>query len=219
MYTPTIGMVSPHISKYTVHGADTSVRGELLAQTLRVLSGVIRVDVNVEKSLVRIVSDRAYSLAALHRHCAAEHYTFTPFHGDHAEGSIAVAIEGMTCHSCDVTIERKWKQLPQVTKVHVNAAKGKAQVSYRGTPPSLTELGAAIADDGYRVSASLRSAQTSHGRPNGWQLVGLFALVLFLGLIASRLGWLKPNIALGASICFGAAFLLGLVAASSSCVA
>lgn len=56
-------------------------------------------------------------------------------------------------------------------------------------------------------------------RPSFWQLVGLFALVFLLGKLFSRFGLLKPNVSLDSSLSFGAVFVLGLVAASSSCIA
>lgn len=57
------------------------------------------------------------------------------------------------------------------------------------------------------------------GRPSWSQLLMLFALVLILGQVVSRMGWLRPQVALGASTSFVAVMLLGLVAGTSSCIA
>ncbi|MDO8618269.1 MAG: sulfite exporter TauE/SafE family protein [Candidatus Uhrbacteria bacterium] len=56
-------------------------------------------------------------------------------------------------------------------------------------------------------------------RPSILQLIGLFALVFFFGFLFSRLGLLKPQVSLGVGIGVWAVFMLGLVAASSSCIA
>lgn len=56
-------------------------------------------------------------------------------------------------------------------------------------------------------------------RPTIVQLVGLFTLAVMVGLLFSKLGLLTPSVAVGSTVGFGAAFVLGLVAASSSCIA
>ncbi len=56
-------------------------------------------------------------------------------------------------------------------------------------------------------------------KPTIAQLGGIFAVVIGLGILFSRLGWLSPEVAIGGGIGFGAVFVMGLVAASSSCLA
>lgn len=56
-------------------------------------------------------------------------------------------------------------------------------------------------------------------RPSFLQLIGLFALVLIIGQIASRFGLLKGTAAVGSSVSVAAALVLGLVAGTSSCIA
>ncbi len=56
-------------------------------------------------------------------------------------------------------------------------------------------------------------------RPTPIQLVGLFAVIIGLGYLLTKLGVLQPNVVIGGGISFGAVFLMGLVAASSSCIA
>jgi len=134
---------------------------------------------------------------------------------------LKVAIEGMTCQSCEITIERQFKKVAGVRKVEVNAAKGVARlICDCDCDVTVPELQAAIVSHGYKVKPWAGPvASPLSARPGFWQLVGLFALVLLLGSILSKLGVLKPNAALGSATSFGAIFLLGLVAASSSCLA
>lgn len=56
-------------------------------------------------------------------------------------------------------------------------------------------------------------------RPSVFQLVVLFGVVLYVGYILSMFGLLRPEVAMGGTLGLSAVFLLGLVAASSSCVA
>lgn len=51
------------------------------------------------------------------------------------------------------------------------------------------------------------------------QLIGIFAVVIGFGYLLSKVGLLRPDVAIGTSLGFGAVFVMGLVAASSSCVA
>ncbi len=130
---------------------------------------------------------------------------------------MSVCIDGMTCHSCEVTIERKWKKLDGVKKVEVNATTGKAQIAYAGSAPTIPQLQSVLSKEQYLVSLNggvIRKTKTPF-----FQLVGLFAFVLILGNVLSKLGWLKSNFAIGSEMSFGAVFLIGLVAASSSCIA
>ena len=63
------------------------------------------------------------------------------------------------------------------------------------------------------------AAPSGERRPSFFALIGLFALVLMLGLLLSRLGLFHSNFAVSGSVGFFSAFVIGLVAASSSCMA
>lgn len=128
-----------------------------------------------------------------------------------------VCVDGMTCHSCELIIERKWGKLDGVQRVEVHAASGKAKITYSGSAPSIAKLQDALGEGKYIVSLNGSGQKTT--KPPFIQLVGLFALVLILGKIFSSIGLLKTNFAVGAGMSLGAIFVIGLVAASSSCIA
>lgn len=56
-------------------------------------------------------------------------------------------------------------------------------------------------------------------RPSVSRLIGLIALALMIGIFLSKLGLFTASVALGSTVSIGAAFFLGLFAASSSCIA
>jgi len=128
-----------------------------------------------------------------------------------------VCVEGMTCHSCEVIVERKWRKLDGVSNVEVHAATGKAKITYSGAAPSIVQLQDALGEGKYIVSLNGTGHKTT--KPSFFQLVGLFALVLILGKILSSIGLLKTNFSVGSGMSLGAIFVIGLVAASSSCIA
>ncbi len=211
------------------------------AETLRKLAsglpGVSRVDVNEIKGLARLVTSEPITMVALREKCAAHGLRieeWAPAVLTHREppgvrtpsNITKVQIDGMTCRSCEITIERQFKKIAGVKKVEVDATRGTARiVTEGGAPPKLEELQTVIGNTKYLIrdlTSSKREvavAEVEKKRPSFWQIIGLFTLVLIIGAIVSRLGLLQPQTALGSSVSFAAAFLIGLVAASSSCVA
>src|SRR3989338_3975430 len=127
-------------------------------------------------------------------------------------------IEGMTCRSCEITIEQSWKKVPGVTSVKVNSATGAARLIAEGNEPTVEMLQQALGDSHYIVRDTPNTARVPQ-RPSWRELIGLFALVFLIGFILSKIGLFKTSITLNSGLSFGAVFIIGLVAASSSCVA
>ncbi|MDO8571737.1 MAG: sulfite exporter TauE/SafE family protein, partial [bacterium] len=99
-----------------------------------------------------------------------------------------------------------------------------AKIIYERERPDITLFQQALDGKKYTVrntQGRVSSSQYSDGakRPSVIQLIGLFGLVLFLGTMLSKLGLFGQSIALTDSVSIGAAFMIGLVAASSSCIA
>ncbi len=130
-----------------------------------------------------------------------------------------VCISGMSCQACEVKIERAFRALPGVTKVEVNAAAGRARIIADAAAPTVSDLNKAVEHLGYRVHQKNDSPSAVKERPAIWQVAGLFALVLFLGYLLGKLGWLNLAGNVSNATSFGSVFLVGLLAASSSCIA
>ncbi|MBI5135111.1 sulfite exporter TauE/SafE family protein [Candidatus Uhrbacteria bacterium] len=223
-----------HVIKLIVGGlGGQQENAQLAIALLKGYRGVTQVDVNIQKGLVRIVSTEPVEISRLQGLLRPHHLDLLPIAAQpvNADSStpassqiLKVAIEGMTCHSCEVMIERAWKKLPAIKKVEVDATRGRARIITHGIPPMIAQLQNALGEEEYRVKAILHqdrpaSPSASPSRPSMMQLVGIFALVLLLGKLFFRLGLLQPTVTLGASMTVGAVLLLGLVAASSSCIA
>lgn len=144
---------------------------------------------------------------------------------------LKVCIDGMTCRSCEITIERQFKKIEGIKKVSVNMSKGEAQLVYISAhEPSLDLLQSAIASEGYKIRPY--GGQKVHARRVDFeignernqkltfvQLVGVFVVVLGALWILSKIGLFKTGFAIGSNTGFWTVFFIGLIAASSSCIA
>src|SRR3989344_3974119 len=224
----------PYIYKFSVNALTSPDRAEQLRTLVTAIPNVERLDMNMEKRLIRIISsepleprqlDILLNPAGFHLQALTASAQIQSATVSSEPNKLNVCVDGMTCRSCELTVERKWKKLAGVKKVNVNAARGYAELTIEGKLPSVSDLQQALADDKYRVHQNFKKADKaekqsiSYKRPSFWRLVGLFALVLLIGRVFSGLGLLNTNFSLGNATSFGAIFLIGLVAASSSCIA
>lgn len=208
-------------------------------------SGVLQTDINLPKRMVRIAVRMPFDFPTFKQRVASHGFHLEET-DDAAPMAVPpplalarddsrspasrdvchVRVDGMTCRACEINIERCWKKIEGITDVRADAATGNVRIKTDGCALHCRTLEQALNDPKYRVhlvspdALSETARPTTHAaRPSFLQLVGLFALVLLLGSLLSKLGVLKPNVAIGAGMSIGAIFLLGLVAASSSCVA
>lgn len=136
---------------------------------------------------------------------------------------VDLKIQGMHCASCEVMIERKFKQIPGIEKVNVNNATGKATIYFSKTP-QLRELQEVVKENGYSVSLP-------HVRPNAEQplhkntkreyaeIGAVFLFVAALYLVLSQFDLIPKSLGISDSMSYGFVFLIGLVAAVSTCIA
>ena len=133
----------------------------------------------------------------------------------------------MTCQNCEVLIERKFRQMPGVVRVNANLRTGKAEVT-ANTPMELEDFQRALGDEP-QYTVTLRDA-TSSKRSEHTQTIpqqnhmetGAIALLVFgLYFFLSRAGVLGGTFSIGISdsMSYGYVFLIGLVAALSTCMA
>ncbi len=127
-------------------------------------------------------------------------------------------ISGMHCSACEITIERKFKALPGVERARVNHHRGVAEIMGANIP-KLHELQQAIVDDGYQVSAWSEEHVPRPRRKRDYAEAGaIFLLVMGLYLILRRFDIL-PNLGISDNMGYGLVFVIGLVAALSTCLA
>ncbi len=193
---------------------------DILRRCLATVTGGQKVETDHERRRLTLSSSVPLDIPAIKAHLVPYgfHLRVVEDRGPAATSAMDVCIEGMTCRSCELTIERAWKRLDEINAVEVDASRGTARLHVSGPHPSIQTLQASLADK-YHVRKGGEAVTTDASRPSALQLAGLFGLVLLLGALMSKLGLLKPDFAVGAGMSYGAIFLVGLVAASSSCIA
>jgi len=137
-----------------------------------------------------------------------------------------VCVDGMECRSCEITIERQWKKIPGVKHVEINASTGKGKIHYEGDAPTFEMLKESLNDPRYTLRQGLKDSPSQEisvienkERPSFWKLIGLFALVIVIGKLLTSTGLFQTNFNVSEGTSFGAIFVVGLIAASSSCIA
>ncbi|RJO59812.1 hypothetical protein C4546_00025 [Candidatus Parcubacteria bacterium] len=204
-------------------------RAESFFNALRSLAGVERADFNAEKQLARVVAQAQIQFTDLLN--LAKNYNFEINLIDQQAPSLTgqtteleVGIVGMHCRSCELLIENEFKQIPGVQKVTADADRGQVRILCDASNlPTRRVLNEKLEKHGYHVAGKNRQAsetQVEHAqRPSFSQLLGAFVVVLIIGFLLSKLGLLQLNKQVDGTAGFFAIFILGLVAASSSCIA
>src|SRR3989344_6748350 len=127
-------------------------------------------------------------------------------------------VNGMHCAACTLLLEETFKELPNVTAV--KASLGNHQVSVTGefteAPEVLAEnLTKLVKSHGYTISVE-KNVHTAAWRDFAYALP--IALVLILGFALLQKAGLT-NLITGSSVSYGTAFVIGLIASVSSCLA
>ena len=132
-----------------------------------------------------------------------------------------VQIKGTHCGSCEVLIERKWRQISGVEKVRVNHATGEAELTC-SCEPTLEQLNEPIKAHGYTVEAKKEKNESDSDSfeitRNHVEWGAILIIVLGAYFLLKRFQ-LLPDIGVPDTVSYGAAFVLGLVAAVSTCIA
>ena len=131
---------------------------------------------------------------------------------------ICLQVKGMHCASCEVLIERKFKEVPGVGAAHVDHVTGKAELIC-SDDPDIAVLNRAIAEHGYTVSAEGTRDDDDKPSKGGHLETGAVFLVLLGLYLLGRQFDLLPDVGIRDSMGYGVVFLIGLVAALSTCIA
>ena len=137
---------------------------------------------------------------------------------------VKLKIHGMHCASCEVLIERKFKNVSGVEKVNINHASGHAELIC-SQEPNLKQLNSLVNDDGYHVTTwedrneSIPDNLVKKNKAIDYLQMGwIFLIIVSLYFILKQFDFL-PSISVDGSMSYGVIFVIGLVAAVSSCIA
>ena len=127
-------------------------------------------------------------------------------------------VSGMHCKACTLLIEETFKELPHVSDVRASLANH--QVSITGdladAPEAIAEqLTALVKSHGYTISVEKQQKNAGWG---DFVYALPIALVLIAGFIALQKAGLA-NLITSSNVSYGTAFVIGLIASVSSCLA
>src|SRR5258708_1755112 len=143
-------------------------------------------------------------------------------HQNKGRKKLEVRIRGMHCANCEVLIERRFRKIAGVRQVRTDHVTGKAEIVYYGDLDIKT-LQSALADDGYAVSLSQGQSDWASDSKNSnrdyVEMGAVFVVLVGLYVVLSELDVLPERLAVPNTISCGLAFVIGVVASMSTCIA
>lgn len=130
----------------------------------------------------------------------------------------------MHCASCEKLLEGEFKNIPGVQDVKVDRKANTADIFFEETEPDFEKIKNTAEKYGYTASGEKLSKKKSEVKDKAswqdWLNAGLIVLViLFLYRLFQNTGFINAISVKKTAISYGVAFLIGLVASVSSCLA
>lgn len=131
---------------------------------------------------------------------------------------MVVSISGMHCAACEVLIERKFRKVPGVTYAQASQSTGQVVVECDESVRA-KDLHLAIRDDGYRVTESQVQPDERNTKKDYLQLSAVFLIIMALYVVLKQFHLIPENFGVSENMGYGVVFVIGLVAAVSTCMA
>lgn len=134
---------------------------------------------------------------------------------------ITVPISGMHCRSCEILIEERLREIPEVTTAEVKYKRGSADIYYDSQKPNAEEVETAIREAGYSIGTEGKKPFLSKNASD-YKDLGIAVLVLLMIFVVARnLGLTGFSFVPSSSGSTTPAviFLVGLTAGLSTCMA
>jgi uncharacterized protein len=155
-------------------------------------------------------------------------------HAHHQEGSymadqnsttsddhvLHARIGGMHCGNCIVAVERRLQQIPAVRNVKASYPPGRAVIRYSGELSQAT-IEEALKADGYTVVTltDIDSSSPTQSVRHYIEVGATFLILIGIAWALQRFNLLPRSFGVSDQMSYGLAFLIGLVASVSSCLA
>ncbi len=134
-------------------------------------------------------------------------------------------IEGMHCASCEILIEKKLLQLPNIKAVDASTSKGEVVVEYEGDRPNPERLNKIFKEENYKFSDSSikpgKAKEKTEEKPVKSSTLVAFNIAIFIiiaFLILNKAG-IANFLSLNSTSSLATFFGFGLLAGISSCAA
>lgn len=125
----------------------------------------------------------------------------------------------MHCKSCELFLEKSIQKLKNVEKVHASQSKGTVEIFYNEDVPDGKAIESIITESGYKIGKEVMPPWF-HADPRKYLETLLIVLTLFVLYIVVKVsGFSLGNFGDFSSPSLGVAFLVGITAGVSSCMA
>ena len=141
-------------------------------------------------------------------------------HTSHDEQTLTLRISGMHCPSCELLLEREFKDIDGVLDAHFDYKTGKATIRTKKPFTNMHRVEEVLEKAGYSLSKGKELQQGSSSASSKWLEIGASLLIIFALwklLQAFDLVSLAPSTS--GALSLGGIFVIGLVAGTSSCLA
>jgi copper chaperone CopZ len=130
---------------------------------------------------------------------------------------LSFRVIGTKCASCEIVLERELKLIPGVLRVGASHEGGRVDLTVEdGAVVGVGDLEARVGMHGYRFEPAEEASQAARS----WKHVGAAAIIVFgLYMLLKETGALAFSPTVEGSTSLGTVFIIGLVAAFSSCTA
>lgn len=133
-----------------------------------------------------------------------------------------IHISGMTCTSCEILITNELNGIEEINEVTVHHKKNIAQIKYQDKEPNFNKIIEKIRNLGYNASLTIDGLVIKKEKTTPTQWIYSLLIIFGLYIIYRYLKWIGVlswiNID-SSDISFGVAFLIGIVASLSTCLA
>ncbi len=129
----------------------------------------------------------------------------------------------MRCSSCEFIIEEAFKKINGVAGVRVKYASARAEIECTRTP-SIDEFNRALKAHGYTVSLfedalSCTVTENRNTKRDYFEIGAIVLIIVGLYFILKQFNIVPKSFGVSENMSYGIVFLIGLVAASSTCIA
>ena len=138
--------------------------------------------------------------------------------------TIKVNVQGMTCASCEVLLERGMKKVSGVHNVQVSRSKEKATIHCEESV-QLEDLQAAVANKGYiliphdTIETPIRPPFIVKNKERYTEIGAAVLILIALYVILTSFNLIPQGLGVSDNMSYGFIFVIGLVAATSTCLA
>jgi len=137
--------------------------------------------------------------------------------------ALQLIVGGMHCPNCPIAVERALRAVPGVRRVEVDLRSSRAVVEHVGHL-ELAALRDAVVEDGYTLGPwqgpDQPAASGPANGPRDYAEIGAsFVIVVAIALLLQQFDLLPRGFAVSDNMSYGLAFLIGLVASVSTCIA